>query len=84
MQQIEIRVKGQIDQDWSDWLDGLTITHTERGETVLAGSVRDQAALRGLLDRLADLGLQLISVASTGINNLKKQQGGANMKAQMD
>ena len=84
MQQIEIRVKGQIDQDWSDWLDGLTITHTERGETVLAGSVRDQAALRGLLDRLADLGLQLISVASTGINNFKKQQGGANMKAQMD
>jgi len=71
MQQIEIRVRGQIDQDWSDWCGGLTITHTERGETVLAGSVRDQAALRGLLDRLSDLGLELISVASTGTNNQK-------------
>jgi len=74
MQQIEIRVKGQIDQDWSEWCGGLTITHTEGGETVLAGSVRDQAALRGLLDRLADLGLQLISVASTGVNNLKNSR----------
>jgi hypothetical protein len=74
MQQIEIRVKGQIDQDWSDWCGGLTITHTGRGETVLAGSVRDQAALRGLLDRLADLGLQLISVASTGTNNPKNSR----------
>jgi hypothetical protein len=74
MQQIEIRVRGQIDQDWSDWLDGLTITHTERGETVLAGPVRDQAALRGLLDRLADLGLQLISVVSSGLNNPKNDR----------
>jgi hypothetical protein len=64
MRQIEIRVEGQIDRDWSDWMDGLVITHTGHGETVLSGSVRDQAALRGLLNRLADLGIQLISVNS--------------------
>lgn len=72
MQQIEIRIKGQINQNWSDWCGGLTITHTERGETVLAGSVRDQAALRGLLDRLADLGIQLISVSLPGQITQKK------------
>ena len=75
MQQIEIRIKGQIDQDWSDWCGGLTITHNEQGETVLSGSIRDQATLRGLLDRLADLGLQLISVSSTGVNNKKNNRG---------
>ena len=64
MQQIEIRVKGQIDRDWSDWMSGLAITHTSLGETVLTGAVRDQAALYGLLARLADLGLQLNSVTS--------------------
>ncbi len=62
MQQVEIKVKGQIDPRWSDWLGGLTVTHTEQGETVLAGLVRDQAAMHGLLDSLADLGLELISV----------------------
>jgi hypothetical protein len=74
MQQIEIRVKGQIDRNWSDRLGGLTITHTKQGGTILTGSVRDQAALHGLLDRLADLGLQLISVASTEINNQKNNR----------
>lgn len=77
MQKVEIRIKGQIDQDWSGWLSGLTITHTREGETLLTGSVRDQAALYGLLDRLAGLGLQLISItstASTGINNPKNSR----------
>jgi hypothetical protein len=74
MQQIEIRVKGQIDRNWSGRLEGLTITHTEGGETLLTGSVRDQAALHGLLDRLAGLGLQLISVAATEINNPKNNR----------
>ena len=67
MQQVEIRIKGQIDRDWSDWMSGLAITHTGEGETVLTGSVRDQAALYGLLARLSDLGLQLNSVTSSGI-----------------
>ena len=62
MQDIEIRIRGHIDRDWSDWLSGLSINHTESGETVLAGSVRDQAELRGILSRLADLGHELIHV----------------------
>jgi hypothetical protein len=64
MQQIEIRVKGQIDRDWSDWMSGLAIAHTAQGESILTGSVRDQAALYGLLSRIADLDLQLMSVTS--------------------
>ncbi len=62
MQSVEIRVKGQIDERWSDWFAGLTITHTDQGETVLTGPVVDQAALYGLLSRLRDLGLPLVSV----------------------
>ncbi len=65
MELVEIHVKGHIATDWSDWLGGLTISHTQQGETVMSGTVRDQAALRGLLDRIADLGLRLSSVAST-------------------
>ena len=83
MQQIEIRIKGQIDRDWSDWMVGrLTITHTEQGETVLSGSVRDQAALYGLLSRLGDLGLQLNSVTSTGMNT-DSSKGNIENRSQM-
>jgi hypothetical protein len=62
MHQVEIRVKGQIDKRWSEWLDGLAVAHTEEGETVLAGSVVDQAALYGLIAKLRDLGLPLAAV----------------------
>jgi hypothetical protein len=65
MQQIEIRVKGQIDKNWSDWMGGLAITYNRQGETVLSGPIRDQSALYGLLLRLSNLGLQLNSVNST-------------------
>ena len=68
MQQVEIRVKGQIDQRWSEWLDGLAITHTTEGETVLVGSVVDQAALYGLIARLRDLGLPLVSLNPSETN----------------
>ena len=62
MQQVEIRIKGHIDRDWSDWISGSSVVHTDQGETALSGLVRDQAALYGLLSRLSDLGLQLSSV----------------------
>ena len=62
MQQIEIRVKGRIDKRWSEWLDDLTITHTDQDETVLAGPILDQAALYGLIAKLRDLGLPLLAV----------------------
>jgi hypothetical protein len=62
MQQLEIRVKGRIDERWSEWLDGLAITHTPQDETVLAGPILDQAALYGLMSKLRDLGLSLSSL----------------------
>jgi hypothetical protein len=62
--EIEIRVKGRIDEGWSAWFDGLTITHVEPDETVLTGSVADQSALYGLLAKLRDLGLPLLTVQS--------------------
>lgn len=64
MHQVEIRVKGHIDRCWSEWLEGLTVTHTKEGETVLAGSVLDQAALYGLMSKLRDLGFPLAAVHS--------------------
>jgi hypothetical protein len=62
MQRVEIRTKGQIDEHWSDWFESLTITHTEQGETISSGLVVDQAALHGLLAKLRDLGLSILSV----------------------
>lgn len=66
MEHVEICIRGRIDQDWSNWLNGLSVTYTAEGDTVLIGSVRDQSVLFGLLDRLSDLGMQLASVTSTG------------------
>ena len=64
MLNIEIRVRGQIDERWSGWFEDLTVTHTAQDETLLSGPVVDQAALYGLLSKLRDLGLPLVSVNS--------------------
>jgi hypothetical protein len=58
----QIRVKDHLDRNWSQWFEGLTITHELNGETVMAGPIRDQAALFGLLMKVRDLGMTLISV----------------------
>jgi hypothetical protein len=58
----EIRVKGHLPQHWSEWLEGLSIIHDPNGETVLSGSLRDQAALFGVVVKVRDLGLTLLSV----------------------
>jgi hypothetical protein len=58
----QIRLKGHLGQQWMDWFDGLTITLEEDGNTLLTGPVVDQAALYGLLKKVRDLGLQLVSV----------------------
>ena len=58
----EIKVKGELDTHWSDWFEGLTLTHLAGQETLLAGPLPDQAALHGLLERVRDLNLTLISV----------------------
>ena len=67
MHEVEIRVKGQIDEQWSEWFEGLSVAHTEEGETVLTGNVVDQAALHGLLAKLRDLGVSLLSVSSAEV-----------------
>lgn len=56
----EIVVKGHLDADWSGWFEGLTITHNDKGETMLSGQIRDQAALYGLLAKVRDMGLSLV------------------------
>ena len=58
----EIRVKGHLPQHWSEWLEGLAIIHEPNGETVLSGSLRDQAALFGVMLKVRDLGLTMLSV----------------------
>lgn len=58
----EIRVKAQLDAPWSEWFDGFMVDPCGRGETRLMGPVVDQAALHGLLNRIRDLGLPLLSL----------------------
>jgi hypothetical protein len=58
----QIRVKGYLDSSWSEWFEGLSMTHEGDGTTVLTGPVADQPALHGLLIKIRDLGLPLISV----------------------
>jgi hypothetical protein len=58
----QIRLKGHLSQQWVDWFDNLTITVEDNGETLLTGPVIDQAALHGLLKKVRDLGMPLLSV----------------------
>ena len=58
----EIRLKGHLDSRWAAWFDGLSLTNENDGTTVIHGPVVDQAALHGLLQKVRDLGLPLVSV----------------------
>jgi len=58
----QIRVRGHLGPEWTEWFDGLTITLESNGDTLLTGSVVDQAALHGLLKRVRDLGIPLLAV----------------------
>lgn len=58
----EIRVQGHLDQRWSEWFDGLTMTHNTDGSTVLRGPLIDEAALHGVLIKVRDLALPLLAV----------------------
>jgi hypothetical protein len=62
MQKVEIRVKGQMDEHWSEWFQDFEILASEENETILSGEVKDQTALYGLIAKMRDLGLALISV----------------------
>ena len=58
----QIRVKGHLDDTWADWFDGLTISNQEDGQALISGHLQDQASLHGVLNRISNLGLTLVSV----------------------
>jgi hypothetical protein len=60
--QYQLRVEGRLGNQWSEWFEGLTITPAENGDTLITGWVADQAALHGLLRKVRDMGLPLLSV----------------------
>ncbi len=62
MQRVEIHIEGRLDPQWVDWLDGFSLSYAGENETVLCGQVTDQAALYGLIAKLRDLGVTLLSV----------------------
>jgi len=70
----EIRVQGHLDQDWSEWFDGLTISYDPDGNTRLCGSLTDETALHGVLIKVRDLALPLLAV--NRIEAPQKEQGG--------
>lgn len=74
----EIRIEGHLDQKWTDWFEGLTVTLEADGRTLLRGPIPDQAALYGVLRRIRDLGAPLLSVErvlldETGQNRAKEE-----------
>ena len=74
----EIKIKGHLDSQWTDWFEGLTISLDENGDTLLTGPVIDQAALHGLLKKVRNLGMPLVSVNRVQVNeshpsSLKKE-----------
>ena len=77
----QIRINGHLSRQRSEWFEGLTITLEENGDTLLTGPVIDQAALHGLLKKVRDLGMPLLSVNSVGpgpqdVSEVKNQQAG--------
>ena len=68
-----ITIQGRLDAQWSDWFDGLTITNQANGQTVLSGPIVDQAALHGVLVKIRDLGLPLISVQPAAVDEPNQQ-----------
>ena len=62
----EIRLKGHLDSRWAAWFDGLSLSNENDGTTIIGGPVVDQAALHGLLQKVRDLGLPLVSVTQVG------------------
>jgi hypothetical protein len=68
-QYCEIRLKGHLDSRWVKWFDGMSITLEENGNTLLSGHLTDQAALHGLLKKVRDIGLPLLSVKNVEPNN---------------
>ena len=69
-----VRWKGHLDQHWSAWFDNMTITSAANGEAILCGSLPDQAALHGVLNKIRDLGLPLLGVTTVATNETQNKQ----------
>jgi hypothetical protein len=67
----QIRIKGHLSQQWMDWFDGMTITLEEDGNTLLSGPVVDQSALHGILKKIRNLGMPLLSVNSDDTDQIE-------------
>jgi hypothetical protein len=70
----QIRLKGHLGRQWTNWFEGLTITLEDNGETLLTGPVLDQAALHGLLKKVRDLGMPLVSVQQVEADPAKAKE----------
>jgi hypothetical protein len=62
MQRVEICIEGRLDMEWADWLEGFSLSYSGQNETILTGQVTDQASLYGLIAKLRDLGVKLLTV----------------------
>lgn len=73
----QIRIRSHLRSDWTDWFEGLTVTCEESGDTLLTGPVVDQSALYGLLRKVRDLGMPLVSVnrLEPGLADAKQEDG---------
>ncbi len=71
----EIRLKGHLEARWAEWFEGLAITLEQDGNTLLTGPVTDQAALHGLLKKVRDLGMPLVSVNPVEPGNADRSDG---------
>jgi len=68
----EIKLKGHLNESWAEWLDGLSMTYGDDGTTILTGKIVDQAALHGILKKINDLGIPLISVNRLDSNQVNR------------
>ena len=80
----QIRLKGQLDSQWTDWFKDLTITLEEAGDTLLTGTVIDQSALHGLLRKVRDLGMPLVSVVQIQPNETHSHSSKKETKNEYD
>jgi hypothetical protein len=70
----QIKIKGHLDNYWSDWLDNLTISNEANGEAVLHGPLADQAALHGVLIKIRDLGLPLLAITTVATDESENHE----------